>query len=224
MIKCYITKEESEKLKNDDKFVTAIRLLRMESAIITSLSLYERTINDEDKGINRNNRDRLEIILYYGATLYESLKTFSRMKEDLENLKLKNSDEYKKNIEEINKLINELNNKDSFVKKILGNIRDRLVFHFDKNPFSETLPILDTSECELIILEGDSYPSGDAYYPIIYEIYYNYLIKSFPAEGSDEEKLEKILNEMNSISTKFREIIGKIAREILKDYVHCKET
>jgi hypothetical protein len=80
VIKCYITREEFEKLKNDDKFVTAIRLLRMESAIITSLSLYERTINDEDKGTNRNNRDRLESILYYGVTLYESLKTFKEKK------------------------------------------------------------------------------------------------------------------------------------------------
>jgi hypothetical protein len=106
----------------------------------------------------------------------------------------------------------------------LGNIRDRLVFHFDKNPFSETLLTFDTSESELIIFEGDSYASGDANYPIIYEIYYNYLIKNSPAEGSDIEKLEKIFNEMHSISIKVREIISKIAGEILKDYVHCKET
>jgi hypothetical protein len=219
VFKCYVTKEEFEKLKNNDKFVTAIRLLRMESAIITSLSLFERSTNGIEKETSRDKRDRFESILYYGATLYQSLKTFSQMKEKLENL-----DEYKKNIAEINKLISGLNNDDSFIKNILGKMRDKLVFHFDNNPFVETFSILDSSESEVVIFEGDSYASVDANFPIVFEIYYNYLIKQFGIEGSDEEKLEKIFNEMNLISRKLREIIGNIAGELLKDSVHYKET
>jgi len=215
MFKYYITKEEFNTLKKDIKFMNAIRLLRMENIIVTFLSLITRTyINDT----NSDRRDRMEEILYYGAVLYESLKTIYDMKGQLENL-----NEYKNHIEDINYLFQELNNPDSFVKTILKRIRDKLTFHFDEDVFQEVIFKIDLPEDEFTILEGESERSVDVNYTSIPTLFFNYLISYVNKEWSEEEKIKYIINEMNSIAVKLREVIGNIAGELLIGTVHRKE-
>jgi len=205
-------------LKNDAKFLTAIRLLRMNSAIITVLSFINRVIK-EDSTTKRDERDRYEEILYYGAVLYESIKTLGKMNDKIRGLK-----EYKQHIDDINYLTSELKNKNSFIYTILGTIRDKLVFHFDEESIQESLSELDIADEELIILEGDSEKSVDVNYPVVAEVYLNYLIKKIPRCSSDKEKLKYILIEMNTISSKIGKIVGDIAGELLKNAgVHLKE-
>jgi hypothetical protein len=217
MFKYYITKEEFNMLKNNSKFLTAIRLLRMENTIITALSLFERADTNSSE-TTRNKRDKTEAILYFGAVLYESLKTLHKMRKDLDGL-----EQYKLHTKDINCLFGELSNPNSFTNTILVEIRDRLVFHFDKKVFQESLSGLDISEKEFTIVEGDSEMSGDINNSVIPVLYSNYLIKKATYHGSDEEKLKYIYDEMNSISVKLREVIGNIAGELLKDTVHYKE-
>jgi hypothetical protein len=215
MFKYYITKEDFNALKKDIKFMNAIRLLRMENIIITFLSLITKTYSNDT---NSDRRDRMEIILYYGAVLYESLNTIYNMKAQLENL-----NEYKRHIKDINYLFQELNNPDSFVKTILKRIRDKLTFHFDEDVFQEVILKMDLSEDELTILEAESERSIDVNYTTIPTLYYNYLISYINEDWPEEEKIKYIINKMNSIATKLREVIGNIAGELLIGTVHHKE-
>jgi len=110
VFKYYITKEEFNVLKKNVEFINAIRLLRIDNAITTLKSLMYRTFQDGTKtepkdDTSRDERDRLEIVQYYGATLYESIKTMYNMADQLEKL-----DEYKKHIDDINYLFDEWSN------------------------------------------------------------------------------------------------------------------
>ena len=126
--KIYITKVQFNSLKNNINFLNTLRLARIVNAIRASQSIILRLIKDNTK---RGFRDKFEAIQYYGAVLYESLKTFHEMKEQFKSLS-----EYRENIEDINYICDEFENKNSFTRTILVRIRDKLVFHFDKDVFN----------------------------------------------------------------------------------------
>jgi len=48
-------------------------------------------------------------------------------------------DHYKKNLEKIEIILNELNDKNSFTNNVLGEIRNRIAFHFDKGIIKEAI-------------------------------------------------------------------------------------
>lgn len=217
MFKFYVTKEEFEKLKNDDNFLTAIKLLRVDSAIITSLSQIEKVI-DQEKETSRDRRDRIEGILYHGAVLYESIETFKIMQQELKSL-----NEFRKHLKDIKDLLSEKGGHYNFINKTLHTVRTKLVFHFDEDIFKEILPALEISDKELLILEGDHEASGYINYPIVMELYFNYLVKELDYSGSVEEKLKYMLSEMNLISIKLCDIIESLAGELLEDIVHIEE-
>ncbi len=96
MFKYNIAKEEFNVLKENVEFINAIRLLRIDSAIAMFEILIYRALQNDKKtdprdDTSRDKRDRLERVQYYGATLYESIKTMYNMTNQLEKL-----DEYKK--------------------------------------------------------------------------------------------------------------------------------
>ena len=222
MPKYCITKEEFNKLKDDKKFLNAIKLLRMDSAIVTFQTLMLRTFhNNRNNDSSRDKRDRMEIVLYYGAILYESLKTMSKMRNWLMN-----QDECRNYIKDIDDLLLELDDKDSFTQSVLGSLRDKLTFHFDNDVFSKAFDTLaiDFSEEKLVIVEGDSERSIDINYPVIPVLYFNYLISLVKGNGSDEEKSKYIFSQMNLITGKLRGVIGNIAGELLKDKLHTRDS
>jgi len=222
VFKYYITKEEFNVLKKNVEFINAIRLLRIDNAITTLKSLMYRTFQDGTKtepkdDTSRDERDRLEIVQYYGATLYESIKTMYNMADQLEKL-----DEYKKHIDDINYLFDEWSNPDSFTQTILKKIRNKLAFHFDKEVFQEAILDMDLPDEEFVLFEGDSERNFDLNYPIIPTLYFNYLISYVKGDSSDEKKLRHIHDQMNLIAKKLQEVTGSIAGELLKDKIHRK--
>ena len=222
MFKYFITKEEFNKLKDDKKFLNAIKLLRMDSAIITLQTLMLRTFHDNrNNDSSRDKRDRMEIVLYYGAVLYESLRTIYKMRKWLMN-----QNECKNCIKDIDDLLLELDGEDSFTNKVLKRIRDKLTFHFDNDVFSKAFDTLakDFSEEKLLIVEGDSERSIDINYPVIPVLYFNYLISLVKGNRSEEEKFKYIFSQMNLITGKLREVIGNIAGELLKDKLHTRDS
>jgi len=218
MFEYFITKEELNMLKRDIKFLTAIRLMRMDNIITTLQSLFYRVLVLDKEDTVSNKRDRLELILYYGAVLYESLKTFYDTKDLLKSL-----EEYKINVEDINYLFQEWENPASFTKSVLAKIRDKLAFHFDEDVFPEAILKFDSNDDKIQILEADSEKSIDVNYSFILVLYYNYLLSYASKGNSDEEKLKYIYDEMNSISVKLRKVIEKITGELLINIVHEKK-
>lgn len=225
MYKVYITKEKFNELKKSEEFINVLRLLRMNSAITTLESLMARISNDSKKrdlrdDTSRDKRDRLEIIQYYGAVLYESIKTIYNMKSQLEQL-----NEYKNHINDIDDLFNEWHNPDSFTNTILKTIRDKLTFHFDRDVFQEAILNMDLPDTKFIIIEGDSERRVDLNSPSIPSLYFNYLISHVKESGSEEDKLRYIYNQMELIAEKVREVVESIAGELLeKIKVHSENT
>ena len=216
MFKIFITKNQFNSLKNNVKFIDAIRLLRITNAIRASQSLIDRII--KDKSI-RGQRDKFEVIQYYGAVVYEGIKTFFEM---LDRLKI--LDEYKNNIHDINYLCREYKDKTSFTKTILARIRDKLVFHFDMDVFKKAILDMDLPSEEFIILEGDSKSNKDVNATSTTMLYFNYLISFVDQNISSEEKLEFIYDHLDLISNKLSNVVENIAYGLLKDIVDLKET
>jgi len=192
--------------------------MRMDNIITTLQSLFYRVLVLDKEDTVSNKRDRLELILYYGAVLYESLKTFYDTKDLLKSL-----EEYKRNVEDINYLFQEWENPASFTKSVLAKIRDKLAFHFDEDVFPEAILKFDSNDDKIQILEADSEKSIDVNYSFILVLYYNYLLSYASKGNSDEEKLKYIYDEMNSISVKLRKVIEKITGELLINIVHEKK-
>ena len=215
MFKIFITKNQFNSLKNNEKFIDAIRLSRITNAIRASQSLILRTI--KDKSI-RGLRDKFEVILYYGAVVYEGIKTFYDM---LDRLKI--LDEYINNIQDINYLCREYDGKTSFTKTILARIRDKLVFHFDMDVFKKAILNMDLPSEEFILLEGESNSNIDVNAPSTTMLYFNYLISFVDQNISDEEKLEFIYHELDLISKKLNNVVENIVYGLLKDIVVLKK-
>jgi hypothetical protein len=223
MYKVYITKEEFNVLKKNVKLLNAIRLLRIDSAITTLESLMARTFHDGKKtdpkdDTSRDKRDRLEIVQYYGAVLYESIKTMYQMRGQLEQL-----NEYKSHINDISYLFDEWSNPHSFTQTTLKKIRNKLTFHFDKEVFQEAILDMDLPDEEFVLFEGDSEMIADLNCTSIPTLYWNYLISSDKENGSEEEKVEYIHNQMRKIFEKLKEVIDCLAGELLRDIVHFKK-
>jgi len=224
MYKVYITKEEFNVLKKNVKLLNAIRLLRIDSAITTLESLMARTFHDGKKtdpkdDTSRDKRDRLEIVQYYGAVLYESINTIHQMRGQLEQL-----NEYKNHINDISYLLDEWSNHDSFTQTILKKIRDKLTFHFDKDVFQEAILDMDLPDEEFVLFEGDSEVIADLNCSAIPTLYWNYLISPDKGNSSDEEKVRDINNQMRKIFEKLKEVINCFVGELLIDTVHVKKT
>jgi hypothetical protein len=225
MYKASITKEKFNVLKKNVEFINAIRLLRIDSAIAMFESLMYRALQNDKKtdpkdDTSRDKRDRLEIVQYYGAVLYESIKTMYQMKGQLEQL-----NEYKNHINDINYLFDkEFNDPHSFTTTILKKIRNKLTFHFDEDVIREAILNIDSSDKEVTIIEGDSERNFDVNYPIIPTLYFNYLISYVKGDSSDEDKLRYIYDQMNLIAKKLQEFTGSIASELLKDKIHLENT
>ncbi len=215
MFKIFITKKQFNSLKDNVKFIDAIRLSRITNAIRASQSLILRTVKDKSiRGI----RDNFEVIQYYGAVVYEGIKTFYSM---LDRLKI--LDEYKNNIEDINYLCTEYKDKTSFTKTILARIRDKLVFHFDMDVFKKAILDMDLPSEEFIILEGDSNSNIDVNAQSTTMLYFNYLISFIDQNISDEKKLEFIYHRLGLISKKLNNVVENIVYGLLKDIVDLKE-
>ena len=141
------------------------------------------------------------------------------MKEQFKSLS-----EYRENIEDINYICDEFENKNSFTRTILVRIRDKLVFHFDKDVFKKAIRNMDLLNEEFIILEGDSKSNIDSNYSSTTMLYFNYLISYVEENISDKEKLEFIYNKMDSISEKICKVIENIIYGLLEDNVELKES
>ncbi|MCF6335745.1 MAG: hypothetical protein L3J12_08390 [Spirochaetales bacterium] len=149
-------------------------------------------------------RDKFEAIQYYGATLYEALRTFSKMKKHFQQLP-----EYEENKSEVAFLDGEIDDKKSFSNTILALIRDKMTFHFDADVFIDSIMLL--SDEILTLYESESDKNIDTYFPAVTELYFNYLISYIEEDISDKEKLEKIYSQMTNISN----ILCKVLEEII---------
>ena len=69
-------------------------------------------------------------------------------------------DHYKKNLEKIEIILNELNDKNSFTNNVLGEIRNRIAFHFDKGIIKEAIEqFVDDSlkeKKDVVLMSGKS--------------------------------------------------------------------
>jgi hypothetical protein len=209
--KAYLTKDQFDSLKKDVKLLNALRLSRIVNAIRASRSMVTKFINDNTSS---GSRDKFEAILYYGAVLYESLKTFHEMKEQFNQLA-----EYKANSEDIKYLCSEFENKSSFTRTILAKIRDKLVFHFDKDVFMKTISEMDLPNDELIIVEGDSGTNIDTNYSATTMLYFHYLFSFINKDIPDKDKLIFVYENMDLISGKICKTAESIILGLLKEHV-----
>jgi len=215
MYKIFITKEQFNSLKDNINFLNAIRLSRIVNAIRASQSFIHRSIKDNT---SRGLRDKFEAIQYYGAVLFEGMKTFHSMKKQLEPL-----EEYKENISDINYLFKELENDNTFSKKILKRIRNKLVFHFDKDVFLKAISAMDLPSDTFIIIEGDSEKNIDTNAQSVTMLYFNYLISFIDKDISDIDKLTFIYEQIDMLSKKLLTVIENIIYGLLNSIAESEE-
>ena len=112
-----------DELKSNRSFKIAVQLSRLSNLVRANQRQYLRVPNDKDPA---NMRDRLELIFYHGAIVYEAIKTLLQYGNDLKSL-----DTWYEEKESVQRLQKEWNDNKSFTNKYLKIVRNKLLFHYD---------------------------------------------------------------------------------------------
>ena len=113
-----------DQAKSDHDFLLGLHLLRFTSRIRSYQRIYLRIPND---GQLPNTQDRENVNLLLGATLYEGLKDFAKLQNELR--KLKSFDAVVPVVKRLNRA---LSSAKSDVNPALEVLRNKVVFHFDR--------------------------------------------------------------------------------------------
>lgn len=173
-------KSYNELLKTDKaNFILALQLTRLSNSIRSQLRLWRKVIVESE---NENNmikiKNRFDITLLLASALYESIKTY---KKDIEN-KMQYCQVSKEN-ESKYLFYKERYDKKEFEKntflRLVKTLRDKIIFHFDKDIITNTINQIHFDEEEHLIAFGASRQTKDVFFSIPDDIVLTYLMEEF---------------------------------------------
>jgi len=214
-----IKKELLLSIKYEQKFIEAIQLSRILSAIQYNKVIYAKVCEKDDIDSSL----QLNLVINHAAVLYEGIKKFNTLK-----AKFKDLESYKENFDEIEKIFKEAEKENIFYKNVLYKVRKKVAFHFDKHVITKMLGEF-ISECvkedkEVIFIQGKTELVKDMTFRLANNMNFRYILKLVGGKNlSYEEKFKKMAKELLDLSKLFCGVLEEIISELVKDYCILKE-
>jgi len=216
MKRIIVKKELYQSIKDDEKFLDAIQLCRILSAIQYNNVIYAMLIENKEFDTYL----QLHLVIYHASFLYEGIKKFNIIKKNLENL-----ESFKKNKEIIEKYFNETN---PFFNDVIYQIRRKVALHFDKHviigKLEEFVTECDNENDDVIFIEGKTDLFKDMKFRLADNLKFRYILGLIKSKNiSYEEKFKTFVLELTELSKLFCDTLHEIVPELIQDYCELKE-
>ena len=218
------TKETLNTLKHDEKFIAMLPLARCMNALLFCLGIL--ILNHPQKSVlgdkpHSNNEEQIKLgtkfnsFLFICSILYEGFLLIEKITKDF-----KNDISFK---EGFRKLLKDKNIQ-NFRNNVLKIVRNKYVFHFDKNVEDKDVASgdslekflqLDLHRHEYSFASGTDFNLGGTYFDLVDEIMIHNIIKAKPNESNEilTKRYREILKQTEDIMVQFIES----ATELLTD-------
>ena len=219
MKKIIVKKEFLPSMIDSIDFITATQLGRIAGSIRYNNILQALISKDEDV----NTSLHFYLLLNHAALVYEGIKTFKKTKSIFEK-----QNHYQNNLEKIEIIINEAQDKESFYNKTLKIVRDKIAFHFDRDVIVEVLrdvtDDLIKENKEVVFISGKSEIVKDIIYLFADNMNINYVLKSINGKELETPERFKIFCEkLLYLSGLFCEIIDELIPDLINESCEPKE-
>ena len=199
----FCSKKQFVLMKDNPGFLLLLRLSRVINAISFSLiTVYE--LNGKSSPSNR--RQLVNSFLFTCGILYEGLEV------------AKGLGKYYRHIEEFNEGLGKIiSNKDikKLQSKVLYKLRNKIVFHFDEEVFSDIINDIDHET--YIFANGSKSSAKDLYFSLADEIAINYVLSDFPDKENHEEIFIQIITDVTNTALDFKRSSEKLIAKVLAD-------
>ena len=206
-----INKDDFYKIRNQDDFICSIQLARLVNTIRSAQSNYLRI---PDNGKLPNTKDRIEQQYILASILYEALKSFLDFGGVLKNLKT-----WKTNSKLTKYLHKEWNGKTSYFRTVLEPIRNKVMFHFEREAITEAFEKIPIKE-RIDLAVSESMLTKDMVFKLVNELILNYIISKDIQQINDMEKYEYLLKYITDISEKLINLAEECVLEIWQKYAY----
>ena len=170
-LKIYATKEGFDNLRSDKKFAALLNLARTVNAVYFCFkSLLDHSGDETPAG----QRQHINAFLFAAGVLHEGFCVADRLEKHFGE-----RDSYRNGF---GKLLADPNTQ-QLRKNILKRMRDKFVFHYDKDVAEQILKTLDLNE--YVFATGTGGKRKGTYYNLADEIVINYLLNDVPADEQD---------------------------------------
>ncbi len=209
-----ISCDNINELKNKRSFKLAVQFSRLLNIIRANQRQYLRIENNNDPA---NIRDRIELILYHGAIIYESIKNILGYSKDLNKLEVWSEHETK-----VKRIQNEYNNKASFTIRYLKPIRNKILFHYEIGIIENMLENYQIPE-NVTFAESKSEKSIDLAFVLADELLLNYIVQYITEQESEADKWGYFEDQLLKISKDLSDLLYDFILELLGDYIYIEE-
>ena len=218
MERLIVKKELYDSIKDDDKFLDAIQLCRILSAIQYNNNIYG-LLNEHVKSEEFDTYIQLHLVILHSAFLYEGIKKFNTIKNNWKELEsLESFIANKEIIEEF------FSAKNSFYSEILYNIRRKVAFHFDGHVVVSKLEeFLSKSKTEdVFFVESKTDLNKDMKFSLANNLSFHYILGLIEGD-SDKEKFKSFALKLTELSNLFCDTLQVIIPELIEDYCNFEE-
>ena len=200
------SKDTFDSVKKDKRFLNLLTLARFLNALRFS---QKAGIDAKDPENPCDARSRINSFFFSASILYEGFRFVEKkMTRDL-----KDRDSYKSGF----KVLLKDPKVQNFKKKVLKRMREKFVFHFDKEVPSESLENFELPEYKFATGIGEA--GGEMVFLLADEVVINWLLQPGPDETDDSLKvrLNRIVNDTHKVTGKFLEAAERLMGDVLKN-------
>lgn len=212
--KIMLRHDNPEKLKCNRRFRIAIQLSRLLNALRANQRQYLR-MPDDDTPANR--RDRLELILYHGAIVFEATKTMQNY-----GGALSQTETWEERQDTVHRIQVETNNSNSFTQKYLKLIRNKLLFHYDITAIDEVLKDYPLDK-DIVFAEAASESMLSLTFVLADKFVLYYLIQQIEENLSATENWEFFEERLLEISEDICTVLYGCIIDLIKNCAYIEE-
>jgi len=212
MKRLIVKKDLYQSVKDDEKFLEAIQLCMILSAIQYNNVIYAMLIENEEFDTYL----KLHLVIYHASFLYEGIKKFNTIRnrwKELEDL-----ESFEKNKEIIEDNFGENN---SFFTDVLYYIRRKVAIHFDRHvvvrKFEEFLNESKRENEDVVFIESKTDINKDMKFSLANNLNFRYIL-GLITDKSYKEKFKTLALELTKLSKLFCDTIQEIIPELIQDY------
>lgn len=197
------SKRQFDKLKSDERFLALLRLARFVNAL---MFCHRPVINAGNMDTPDATRQRINSFVFASSVLYEGFRVAEQLGKHFRQL-----DSFKNGFANLMRDRNAQNLKNTILKRM----RDKFVFHFDKDVATEALEGFELPHYKFATGKGKVF--GQMYFCLADEVVMNFLLQLKDEESDDELKLrfQNITQDITQLMVKFLEAAEKLIAEAL---------